>query len=102
MDEPLFLNDTRNDKLYEKAAETVIFAFAGLTVLFGVINGFAKSAAHLFYALELAALVACEFNLIKWYRLGDVDPKFKYLILGLGGCILLQSILGNVYFWASA
>ncbi|KAJ1923132.1 hypothetical protein IWQ60_004422 [Tieghemiomyces parasiticus] len=100
MDEPLFGGASRRDRLIEHAVGGVVLLFVSLTVLFSIINGFSKTILHLFLGLAVVMLTLCELQLIRWYRMGDLEPKFKFMIVGLGFSIVYLSIIANVYFWA--
>ncbi|KAJ1919118.1 hypothetical protein H4219_002167 [Mycoemilia scoparia] len=39
-------------------------------------------------------------QLVKWYRIGDLEPKFKSLIVALAVGIVFQCVIANIYFWA--
>jgi len=51
----------------------------------------------------LAAVLICMFAVLvilgKWYRAGDLDPKFKYLIIFVVATVVLTAIAVNVYVW---
>ncbi|KAJ1983356.1 hypothetical protein H4R33_004778 [Dimargaris cristalligena] len=102
MDEPLFGGTSRRDKAIELIIGGVGLFFICLTVLFSLIHGFGKSIIHLFFGLGIVALTLCELQLVRWYRMGDLEPKFKYMIASLGVSLLYISIIANVYFWAPA
>ncbi|KAJ3147338.1 hypothetical protein HDU89_005689 [Geranomyces variabilis] len=99
-DEPLFLQPTSRDRMIENGAGTIIGVFVALTLIFSVIEGFSTSATHFFLGIVLLMFSAVTVQLISWFRLGDLDPKFKLAILTmvLGVCLLV--IVANVYFWA--
>jgi hypothetical protein len=76
--------------MVENVVSAVVLGFTALTVLFSWINTW-KSAANFFFGLALALLAVSLVSLARWYRLGDLDPKFKFLILALGIDLLLLS-----------
>ncbi|KAI9002133.1 hypothetical protein DFJ74DRAFT_696719 [Hyaloraphidium curvatum] len=103
-EEPLFggfQGASRRDKLLENVVSGVTIAFVGITVLFCIVNT-GKAAAHFFLGIVLALLASCEVQLVRWYRLGDLDPKFKWLILGLGASLIMLAGIANAYVWAPA
>ncbi|KXS10022.1 hypothetical protein M427DRAFT_140090 [Gonapodya prolifera JEL478] len=100
MDEPLFGDVSRRDQQTENIVSAVVIGFVALTVIFSWVNTY-KGAANFFFGAGLIVLLLCEVQLVRWYRLGDLDPKFKWLILALGVSVVFFSILANVYFWAA-
>jgi hypothetical protein len=77
-----------------------------------VLTGLSKAGTHLLFGLSIGAFGACQVILvrlvdicditvqIRWYREGDVDPKFKKLVWMLGASLTLLCIVANIYFWA--
>ncbi|KAJ3084139.1 hypothetical protein HK102_000752 [Quaeritorhiza haematococci] len=88
------------DKLVENAVGSAVLLFVGLTFIFSLINGFGKSFSHLLLGVCLISFTLITVQLIRWYRLGDLDPKFKFLILTMGLSIVLLGIMVNLYIWA--
>ncbi|ORX96260.1 hypothetical protein K493DRAFT_314592 [Basidiobolus meristosporus CBS 931.73] len=100
MDDPLFGGTSRLDVLIEQIVSGVVTVFATLTAIFSVINAFTKGLVHLFFGACVVAFTLCEMKLLQWYRLGDLEPKFKYLILAQGLALLVLCVVGNVYLWS--
>ncbi|KAI8914059.1 hypothetical protein DFJ77DRAFT_465736 [Powellomyces hirtus] len=99
-DEPLFLHPTSRDRMIENAIGIGLGLFVALTFIFSIITGFSTSSNNLFMGIALLAFSAVTAQLIGWYRLGDLDPKFKIAILTMGASVLLLAIVANVYFWS--
>ncbi|KNC98094.1 uncharacterized protein SPPG_06504 [Spizellomyces punctatus DAOM BR117] len=100
-EEPLFLQPTSRDRMIENVIGAGVLAFVVLTFIFSLINGFGRSANHLFLGLVLLSFTFVAIQLIRWYRLGDLDPKFKFLILTMGVSVVILGIVANVYFWST-
>ncbi|KAI9096050.1 hypothetical protein DFS34DRAFT_623765 [Phlyctochytrium arcticum] len=100
-DEPLFLEPNSRDRMIENVIGAGVFAFVALTFVFSIINGFGKSGNHFFLGLTLAGFTFVTVQLIRWYRLGELDTKYKLLILVLGASLLLLAVVANVYFWSA-
>lgn len=100
MDEPLFGHEeSRRDQTLHFLAGGSVALFTVLTIIFSIVQGFSKSVVHLFLGASIASIAACLVVLVRWFRNGDLDPKFKFLIAGIGASLTLLCIVANVYFW---
>ena len=41
------------------------------------------------------------FYQIKWWNIGDLDPKFKWVIIAHAGSLSLLCVVANIYIWAT-
>ncbi|KAI8994387.1 hypothetical protein BC832DRAFT_592360 [Gaertneriomyces semiglobifer] len=99
-EEPLFLQPNPRDRMIEKGIQAAVLGFVVITFIFSLVTGFSTSFNNLFLGVCLAAFTFTTVQLIRWYRLGDLDPKFKLLILISLASLILLCIVSNVYFWS--
>ncbi|KAJ1677142.1 hypothetical protein EV182_006783 [Spiromyces aspiralis] len=99
MEEPLFGGISRRDLMMERAVSGVVLTTACITVLMSLIKGFVSSYVHILLGLVIAIFTYCEILLVKWYRIGDLEPKFKYMIAALAVGIVSLCLVANLYFW---
>ncbi|KAI8821976.1 uncharacterized protein EV422DRAFT_525169 [Fimicolochytrium jonesii] len=100
-DEPLFLHPSNRDRLLENTIGLSVGAVIALTFLFSLWTGIGQSWNNIFLGLVLLAFSGVTYQLILWYRSGDLDPKFKTIILVLFSSDVLLAIIANVYFFAA-
>ncbi|KAG0329830.1 hypothetical protein BGZ99_000059 [Dissophora globulifera] len=94
----LFLGSSDQERLIEQGAGITILVFVSLTLLFSIINTH-KSGAHLVLGFIITGFALCLGHLLRAWRNGDLDPKFKYFILAQTALLTLLCIIANVYFW---
>ncbi|KAI8325307.1 hypothetical protein GQ54DRAFT_6116 [Martensiomyces pterosporus] len=101
MDEPLFGGISRREMLVERYANTFIITIAFATVVVSLVQGVLSGVfLHVLLGLCVSLFAAIEVRLVKWYRLGDLEPKFKYVIFALGFSITLLCVVANLYFFS--
>lgn len=95
---PLFGN--REAQPRGRCVNTVIIILTVLLVFFTAISAFISgvSALDLFFVVCIVLFCISNLTLIMWYRVGDLDPKFKILIYYNTLCIVLTCICGNIFF----
>jgi len=99
MDTPLFGEERPIDKFIQFALVGTTALFILLTFIFSIVNGVQDNPINIIYGVALLFVGVLVFILWRWYRVGDLDPKFKYLI-GLSVLtVILFCIVGNIYFW---
>eukprot|EP01129_Flabellula_baltica_P015177 TRINITY_DN7546_c0_g1_i1.p1 TRINITY_DN7546_c0_g1~~TRINITY_DN7546_c0_g1_i1.p1 ORF type:complete len:172 (+),score=31.75 TRINITY_DN7546_c0_g1_i1:100-615(+) len=90
MDKPLFGNQKNESQLsliFSIIVGVVVLEAIGVLVVFGIIKSFVP---HFFYAGLLLLVGISLFVLVGWYKEGDLDPKFKFLI----GALILTLLAG--------
>ncbi|KAF9091817.1 hypothetical protein BGX29_010740 [Mortierella sp. GBA35] len=85
--------------MIEQGAGITVLVFVSLTLLFSIINTH-KSGAHFMLGLIITGFALCLGHLLRAWRNGDLDPKFKYFILTQTVLLTLLCIIANIYFWA--
>lgn len=70
-----------------------------MSTVFGLFRGFIANANHFFMGLCLLANGAGLMVLVRWYGLGDLDPKFRRFIMAGIATYGLLCVVSNVYFW---
>jgi len=102
---PLFGQQT----LWRKVADWASFGVTGMLTLVTFLGAIFKSdvndtvhtkSYNIYFALCLALLSASHFVLLIWYRQGDVDPKFRYLIFSNTVLIILLNVCADLYIFA--
>ncbi|KAK3811160.1 MAG: hypothetical protein J3Q66DRAFT_59326 [Benniella sp.] len=94
----LFLGATDQERRVEQGAGITVLVFVSLTLLFSIINTH-KSGAHLMLGFIITGFALCLGHLLRAWRNGDLDPKFKYFILAQTVLLTLLCIIANIYFW---
>ncbi|ORX54765.1 hypothetical protein BCR36DRAFT_11216 [Piromyces finnis] len=82
--------NTRVDRFIDHIIIFLVLVFVTGTFIFLIIEGIRQRIVYIFIALCLFAYMYCEIKLVKYYRKGELESKFKKLILGLGFSIVLQ------------
>lgn len=104
IDRPLFGQPT----IWEKIGNWLSIGTTGALVLITSLGAIIKSnsdAVHkkgfdVYFAICLIMLCASHYVLVYWYRQGDVDPKFRYLIYSNTLLIILLNICAHLYIYA--
>ncbi|KAJ2738085.1 hypothetical protein GGI20_006327 [Coemansia sp. BCRC 34301] len=99
MDEPLFGGISRREIFIERFANVFIIAISLATVTYSLVSSVHTGVVlHALLGVCVALFAAIEVRLVNWYRLGDLEPHFKYMIFALGFAITLLCITANLYF----
>ncbi|KAJ2805888.1 hypothetical protein H4R20_001910 [Coemansia guatemalensis] len=100
MDEPLFGGISRREMVVERFANAFIISIASATQLAALVQGVRSGQfLHVLLGVCTALFAAIEVRLVNWYRRGDLEPSFKYIIFALGFAIALLCIVANLYFF---
>ncbi|KAI9506818.1 hypothetical protein GGI25_000149 [Coemansia spiralis] len=100
MDEPLFGGISRREIFIERFANAFIITVTLLTLLAALLQSVRTGVyLHLFLALSTCMFTAIEVRLVNWYRVGDLEPSFKYIIFMLGSAITFLCFVANMYFF---
>ncbi|XP_054168797.1 transmembrane protein 243-like [Oppia nitens] len=77
-----------------------LFSLCGILLLIAIITllTIQFSAINLITIVVILSFVASHALLIQWYRLGDLDPKFRYLLLWNSINICVLCIVAIVYY----
>lgn len=99
MDLPLFGEERQKLRWvnYVVAAATAVIVLFTLVVSF--VKGLQASYVHVFTGFVVVLSTIPSIILGRWYRNGELDPKFKYLIFYMCAMIVLFCIAANVYFF---
>ncbi|KAI8142655.1 hypothetical protein BJV82DRAFT_613725 [Fennellomyces sp. T-0311] len=100
-DPPLFEGTTAQERFVNNAISAVVMSFVLFTLLSSVVHGFGKSPVHLLFGISVLVFALCLRKLMKWWNIGDLDPKFKWLIIAQAASLSLLCVVANVYIWAS-
>lgn len=96
-DRPLFGVSTRADRVLN----LIVGVFVGLFVVITLICALAAvkppRGLDVFFAICIIFVSISHLILIYWYRQGDIDPKFRYLIYYNAFTILLLCICSLSY-----
>lgn len=99
MDLPLF----GEEKQKLKWINYVIAALVAFVVLFTLVVSFVKglsaSYVHVFTGFVVVLSTIPIIVLGRWYRNGELDPKFKILIYYMCAMVVLMSCAANIYFF---
>jgi len=63
------------------------------------VQGIKEDPIHIAFGICLIFLGVAPAVLWKWYRVGDLDPKFKFIIGFSVFTLVLFCVIANVYFW---
>ncbi|KAJ2782187.1 hypothetical protein GGI15_002985 [Coemansia interrupta] len=101
MDEPLFGGRSRRDMLIDRFATPYILTISLLTLLVSLYRTYLTNAwPHTLLGLCTVSFALLDVQLVRWYRLGDLEPHFRPVILHLTLSTTLLSILANMYFFS--
>ncbi|KAG2218687.1 hypothetical protein INT45_003954 [Circinella minor] len=100
-DPPLFEGTTTQERYISNVISFFVMCFVLFTLASSIIHGFGKSPVHLFFGISVLVFALCLRKLIKWWNIGDLDPKFKWVIIAHAGSLSLLCIVANVYIWAT-
>ncbi|KAJ2818192.1 hypothetical protein GGI24_005171, partial [Coemansia furcata] len=85
MDEPLFGGISRREIFIERFANAYIISISLVTAAASVVRSIhTGSFLHVFLGLCVVLFAGIEVRLVNWYRVGDLEPRFKQLIIVLG------------------
>jgi len=98
MEEPLFGEKKQNTKIALYVIAALLTLFVLFTVIVAIIFGI-KDYEHLILAIALIFIYVILAILTKWYWDGDLDPKFKYLLIFILATVLITAIALNAYAW---
>eukprot|EP01125_Pyxidicula_operculata_P004828 TRINITY_DN17_c0_g1_i3.p1 TRINITY_DN17_c0_g1~~TRINITY_DN17_c0_g1_i3.p1 ORF type:complete len:186 (+),score=31.53 TRINITY_DN17_c0_g1_i3:657-1214(+) len=101
MDQPHYGDEEqRNTNLITYGITGVLVIFilvtVGSAVGLGVTNG---KYTHFVLAVLQIAVFSILVLLMHWYRQGDLDPKFKWLIVTVISAVLVTGTTVNLYVW---
>jgi len=82
--------NTKVDRFIDSTVVLISFLFVSGTFVYLIIEGIKQRILYLFIAICIIAYMYCEIKLIRYYRKGELEPKFKKLILGIGMAIIIQ------------
>ncbi|KAJ2332321.1 hypothetical protein GGI00_002839 [Coemansia sp. RSA 2681] len=100
MDEPLFGGISRREIFIERFANAFIITISLGTVTASLISSvYTGTVLHILLGVCVSLFAAIQVRLVNWYRLGDLEPHFKYMIFALGFAITLLCITANLYFF---
>ncbi|XP_059179441.1 transmembrane protein 243-like [Physella acuta] len=98
LDRPLFGAPSSVDRVVNLVIGTV----TGIIVLVTLISAFVfpqwpPDGVNVFFALVIVLICASHLVLVYWYRLGDLEPKFRTMIFYNAFTIVLLCVVGNLY-----
>ena len=75
-----------------------------ITCILGVVWGVQYHYPHLMMALCLAMQVSAIYVVVTWYKVGDLDPKFKGLLGWMSVQLFIMMVALNCYLfeWEAA
>ncbi|KAJ1950370.1 hypothetical protein EC988_004412 [Linderina pennispora] len=99
MDEPLFGGTSRRDLVIERFGSVYTVAVAVLMLTLSLVRGVQTGVVlHALLGVCVVLFAAVQMQLIKWYRLGDLEPKFRFIIFAMAAALTLLSIVASLYF----
>jgi len=98
MDEPLFGERTQKAQVLVYVVGGIVSIFVLYSLIVAIIFGIQEKE-HFVIAVAMLLSYVVLIILFKWYRAGDLEPKFKYLIALVVVSVLVTAIAVNVYVW---
>ncbi|KAK3103272.1 hypothetical protein FSP39_018029 [Pinctada imbricata] len=92
-----------NSTLFQdRMVNLVVGVFTSIAVLVTLISAFIfpefpPVGVNVFFAVIIVLICSSHLFLIYWYRQGDLDPKFKKMIIYNAFTIILLCVCGNLY-----
>ncbi|KAL1917815.1 uncharacterized protein VTP21DRAFT_3649 [Calcarisporiella thermophila] len=99
-DEPLlFEGFSRQDHLIEQLVSIVVIGFVAITAFLTILHGLVSSFIFLVFGMCIVGFAVLLITLLRWYRSGDLEPKFRWYILAHAILLTLLSCVANVYIY---
>ncbi|XP_076363704.1 transmembrane protein 243-like isoform X1 [Tachypleus tridentatus] len=98
-DRPLFGESTRRGRLLNLIVGTLASVFVAVTFICACASQSSFKAVNVYFSICICLVGFSHLVLIYWYRQGDVDPKFRFLIYFNAFTIFLLCICANVSFF---
>ncbi|KCV67859.1 hypothetical protein H696_05589 [Fonticula alba] len=95
---PLFGEESRKEKWFQYLAIGALTASTLAAFIMSITSGISQNGIHFGLGIGLLAFLALVLLLWRWYRAGDLDPKFKYFIAVFWLVQLVMVIVGFIYF----
>jgi len=100
MDQPLFGEEERKWKFLSWAGIVFVIGGVGFSILILIIQGARNGVVQHYFATGIVAIVfASHVLLYRWYQQGDLDPKFKWLLILSIVSTLYVCLVANIYAW---
>ncbi|KAI7885010.1 hypothetical protein K492DRAFT_24030 [Lichtheimia hyalospora FSU 10163] len=99
-DPPLFEGTSRQERFINNALSYLVMGFVAFTLLSSMVHGFGKSPVHFLFGISVLVYALCLRKLMSWWDIGDLDPKFKWLIIAQAASLTLLCIVANIYIWS--
>jgi len=100
MDGPLFDAERKNAQILEYGSAAVVVIFVAFSVIACFVIGIQRKAyEHFVFAILLVLTIGILAILVMWWRQGDLDPKFKWLMLFTAFVVIFSGVAANVYIW---
>ncbi|XP_060075414.1 transmembrane protein 243-like [Ylistrum balloti] len=95
---PLFGDPQPRDRMLN----LVVAVFTSIIVAVTLISAFVfpnwpPGGTNVFFAVIIVLICASHLLLIYWYRQGDLEPKFRTMIIYNAFTIILLCVCGNLY-----
>ncbi|XP_076331341.1 transmembrane protein 243-like [Tachypleus tridentatus] len=98
-DRPLFGETTTSGRLLNLIVGTITCIFVAVTLICACATQSPLKGVNIYFSICICFVCISHIILIFWYRQGDVDPKFRYLIYFNAISIFLLCVCGNIYFF---
>jgi len=99
MEEPLFGEKKPSTQLILYVIGAIVSVFVLFTIIITVVYGILRDRDHFVLALAMISNYVVLVVLFKWWNKGDLDNKFKYLLVIVVVTVLVTGIACNVYAW---
>ncbi|KAJ1935345.1 hypothetical protein FBU59_005416 [Linderina macrospora] len=101
MDEPLFGGTSRRDLAIERFGSLYTVVVSMLTLVLALVRGVQTGVAlHALLGVCVVLFAAVQVQLIRWYRLGDLEPKFRFIIFAMAAALTMLCMVASLYFFA--
>ncbi|XP_067144895.1 transmembrane protein 243-like [Centruroides vittatus] len=98
-DRPLFGVSNRTDRVLNLIVGVFVGVLVAITLICAFVADKSNRGLDVFFAFCIVFVSASHLILIYWYRQGDIDPKFRYLIYYNAVTIMLLCICSLCYFF---
>ena len=96
MDRPLFGESSPKDKYVNYALMLVAIVTVTAALICSFVHPFPPKGLHVFFAIVIIMNCVSNIFLIRWYREGDLDPKFRTMIIYNTVVVLLLCIVAFI------
>eukprot|EP00127_Corallochytrium_limacisporum_P002085 Clim_evm4s102 gene=Clim_evmTU4s102 len=95
----VFREEAPREYYAELVMTVLVFLAVLVTAILSVVRAAEDSSIHVFFGIAVVMMAVNVVTLVKWYREGDLEPKFKKLIWYTAAVLIILCIAADVEFF---